>query len=123
MGTSLLCQLHLRARSLKAGLPGERLCAVQTRPFWNTAHCGQPPDLVHCPSLYKFTVSSGTPKHCKDSRYSKHQLEMCNTKVQSSCSLIWTEASEEHWQNSSHLERFHTYAFSWAASSALETFL
>lgn len=102
--------------------PSSRASLCSSNPA-TLEHRGYPPYLVHCLSPYEFTASSGTPKHCKDSRHSKHQLETRNSKVQSSCSLIWTETSEEHSQNSLHLERFHTYAFSWAASSALETFL
>lgn len=113
----------LWVRSLRAGLPREHLHTIHAGPLWNTAHLGHPPLPVCHPSPCHYTVSFGTPEHCNYSRHSKHQLETCKSKVWSSCSLTWTETSEGPLQHRSHLEGCHTYAFSWAASSALETFL
>lgn len=114
VSTASVSQISESRPSRRASLHSSNRATLEYRAPW-------PPSLPG--ALCKCTVSFGTPKHCNDSRHSKHQLEACGSQVQSSCSLIWTETSEEPSQNSSHLERFHTYAFSWAASSALETFL
>lgn len=115
IGYRLVSQISRSGPSRRASPRGSNRATLESCPPW-------PPSLPCASSLpCQCAVSLGTPVQCNDFRHSKPQLETCSSKVQPSCNLTWTETSEGPLVE--QLERFHTYAFSWAASSALETFL